>query len=138
MKIVVLDGGTVVGADLSFDCLRPFGEVVIYDRTPKELTTQRIADADIVLTNKVVIDGAVLDACPSVKYVGVFATGYNVIDVAECAKRGIPVCNVPAYSTASEAQMTFALILELTMGVGAHSESVHRGEWSSCPTFAFG
>lgn len=137
MKIVILDGYVVNPGDLSWDCIKQFGEVIYYDRTPKEHTVERIGDADIILLNKVQITDQILAQCPNLKLICLLATGYNVVDCAAAAKRGIPVCNVPGYSTHSVAQFTFALLLELCHHVGLHSDSVHSGEWTACPDFSY-
>ena len=137
MKIVVLDGYTMNPGDLSWDELKSLGECFIYDRTPKELVVTRAADAEIVLTNKVVLDKEVIESLPRLRYIGVLATGYNVIDISEAKKRGIVVTNVPDYSTMSVVQLTFALLLELTHHVGLHSESVRRGDWTKSPDFCY-
>jgi glycerate dehydrogenase len=137
MKIVVLDGYTMNPGDLSWDELKSLGECFIYDRTPKELVVTRAADAEIVLTNKVVLDKEVIESLPRLRYIGVLATGYNVVDVSEAKKRGIVVTNVPDYSTMSVVQLTFALLLELTHHVGLHSESVRRGDWTKSPDFCY-
>lgn len=137
MKIVVLDGHALNPGDLSWDCLRQFGEVTVYDRTPVELVISRIGDADIILLNKVTITAEILDACPSVKLICVLATGYNVVDCAAARQRGIPVCNVPAYGTDAVAQFTFALLLEICHQVGHHDRAVHAGRWADSPDFCF-
>ena len=111
MKIVVLDGYCENPGDLSWDCLNRFGDVTVYDRTPAELIIPRIGDAEIILLNKTPITDKTLAACPSVKLICVLATGYNVVDCDAAKKRGIPVCNVPAYGTAAVAQFTFSLLL---------------------------
>ena len=115
MKLVILDGYTENPGDLSWDGLRELAEVTVYDRTsltdPAQ-TIARIADAEIVLTNKTPLPRAVFEACPNIKMVGVLATGYNVVDIACARERGIPVCNVPAYGTASVSQYAIALLLE--------------------------
>ena len=129
MKIVILDGYALNPGDLSWECLNPFGEVTVYDRTPAELIVPRIGDADIVLLNKTPITKETLSACPSVRLICVLATGYNVVDCDAAKERGIPVCNVPAYGTAAVAQFTFALLLEICHRVGLHSNSVHSGDW---------
>ena len=123
-KIVVLDGYTLCAGELNFDALREFGEVTVYDRVAQEDVAARIGDAQIVLTNKALITAEVMDACPWMEYVGVTATGYNVVDVAEAKRRGIVVTNAPAYSTQAVAQHTFALLLESLSRVGAYSEQV--------------
>ena len=136
MKIVVLDGNALNPGNLSWDCLKQFGEVTVYDRTPEQsMIISRIGQADIITTNKVPIDAAVLDACPSVKLICCLSTGYNVVDIHAAKKRGIPVCNVPAYSTAAVSQFTFALLLELCHRIGHHDEAVHGGRWAACPDF---
>ncbi len=112
MKIVVLDGYTENPGDLSWDGLKALGELTVYDRTPAELTIERIGDAEIIYTNKTVIDEKILTACPGIRFIGVLATGYNVVDVEAAKQRGIPVANVPAYSTTAVSQFTIALLLE--------------------------
>ena len=137
MKIVVLDGHALNPGDLSWDCLHQFGEVTVYDRTPEDLVSSRIGDADIILLNKVVITAEILDKCPSVKLICVLATGYNVVDCDAARLRGIPVCNVPAYGTDAVAQFTFALLLEICHQVGHHDRAVHAGRWADSPDFCF-
>lgn len=140
MKLVILDGYTENPGDLSWDGLRELAEVTVYDRTsltdPAQ-TIARIADAEIVLTNKTPLPRAVFEACPNIKMVGVLATGYNVVDIACARERGIPVCNVPAYGTASVSQYTIALLLEACHHIGHHSDAVHAGRWASCPDWCF-
>ena len=134
MKIVILDGHALNPGDVSWDCFRQFGSLSYYDRTETEAETiERIGDAQIILLNKVPITEAVLAACPDLKLICVLATGYNVVDCKAAAERNVVVCNVPGYSTASVAQFTFALLLELCHRVGLHNESVHQGDWASCP-----
>ena len=138
MKIVILDGYALNPGDLSWDALKKFGTVTYYDRTPTEAEAiQRIGDAEIVLTNKVPITESLLAACPNIRLVCVLATGYNVVDCQAARSRNIPVCNVPSYSTEAVAQFTFALLLELCNQVGLHNQSVHGGEWTSCPDFCY-
>ncbi|PYG85731.1 glycerate dehydrogenase [Ruminiclostridium sufflavum DSM 19573] len=137
MKIVVLDGYTLNPGDLSWDRMRQLGELAVYDRTPPEKTVERIGNADIVLTNKVVLTKEILVKTPSVKYIGVIATGYNVVDIIAAQELGIIVANVPAYSTASVAQLVFAFILELCHHVGEHNRLVHEGEWTNSKDFSF-
>lgn len=137
MKIVILEGHAVNPGDLSWDVLKQFGEVTVCPRTPYEQAAERIGDAPIVLINKTNFDAALMDKCPNLKLICVLATGYNVVDCAAARERGITVCNVPAYSTNSVAQFAFALLLELCHQVGAHSQAVHRGDWSNCPDFCF-
>ena len=136
-KIVVLDGYTENPGDLSWDVLKAYGELAIYDRTPEHLTAERMKDAEIVLTNKTGISGKDMEENPALKFISVLATGYNVVDLAAARKRGITVSNVPAYGTESVAQFTMALLLELCHHVGAHSDSVHQGRWTSCQDFCY-
>ena len=137
MNIVILDGYTLNPGDLSWDGFKALGDITDYDRTAPEDTVSRIGDAPCVITYKVLITKEVMDACPNLRYIGVLATGYNVVDVAEADRRGIIVTNIPAYSTPSVAQMTMALLLEVCMRVGVHSQSVHDGEWGNCPDFSY-
>ena len=137
MKIIVLDGYAANPNDLSWDDLRALGELTVYDRTPADQVIERIGDAQAVYTNKVVIDAAVMDACPNMKFIGVLATGYNVVDVAAARQRGVTVCNIPAYSTDDVVQMTFALLLDICLNVAKHSASVHAGDWTRCPDFTY-
>ena len=137
MKIVILDGFTENPGDLSWKGFEDLGDVTVYDRTTSEQIIERIGDAEAVITNKTPISSVVLEACPSIKYIGVLATGYNVIDVDVAAERGIPVCNIPTYGTTAVAQMVFALLLEVCHHVGAHSDAVKAGEWSRCLDWCF-
>lgn len=137
MKIVNLDGFALNPGDLSWDAIRQFGDLTVYDRTPDDLIAERIGDAEIVLLNKTPITAATLSACPSVKLICVLATGYNVVDCDAAKERGIPVCNVPAYGTAAVAQFAFALLLELCHAVGHHSTAVHSGRWCESKDFCF-
>lgn len=138
MKIVILDGKGLNPGDLSYDCLNPFGEVKVYDKTAnQEDAISRIGSAEIVLTNKTPITEAILNACPRIRYIGVLATGYNVVDCAACSKRGIPVTNVPSYGTAAVAQFTMALLLEVCHRIGLHDHSVHQGDWIRSETFCY-
>ena len=136
-KIIILDGGVANPGDLSWDDLAALGDLTVYDYTAPEDVIPRIGDASIILTNKTVIPADVISACPNLRYIGVLATGYNVIDIAEAKKRGIIVANVPAYSTPTVAQLTMALLLEIALHVGHHSRVVHEGKWSACRDFAF-
>ena len=136
-KIIILDGGVANPGDLSWDDLAALGDLTVYDYTAPEDVIPRIGDASIILTNKTVISADVMAACPNLRYIGVLATGYNVIDIAEAKKRGIIVANVPAYSTPTVAQLTMALLLEIALHVGHHSRVVHEGKWSACRDFAF-
>jgi len=138
MKIVILDGYAINPGDLSWEPFSQFGEVTYYDRTICEADTiQRIGDAQIVLLNKTPITEAVINACTNIQLICVLATGYNVVDCAAAAKRGIPVCNVPGYGTTAVAQFTFGLLLELCHKIGHHDQVVHDGKWSRCPDFCF-
>ncbi len=137
MKIVVLDGYALNPGDLSWDCLNQFGSIAVYDRTESALAAQRIGDAEIVLTNKTPITEDLLMACPSVRLICFLATGYIVVDCEAARTRGIPVCNVPAYGTNAVAQFTFSLLLEICNRVGLHDDSVHNGDWSTCPDFCY-
>lgn len=137
MKIVILDGHVENPGDLSWEPLARLGEVTVYERTAPSDVIARIGDAPIVITNKTVITREIFDACPAIRYVGVLATGYNVVDIAAAKERGIIVTNVPAYSTQAVAQFTMALLLEICHHVGRHSDSVHAGKWSACQDFAY-
>ena len=140
MKIVVLDGYTENPGDLSWSRLEELGEFIVYDRsslTDEDEAIARIGEAEIVITNKTPITKRVLDSCPSIRYIGVLATGYNVVDYVYAAKKGIPVTNVPGYGTDTVAQFTFALLLEICHRVAHHSEAVHAGRWEQSPDFCF-
>ena len=138
MKIVILDARALNPGDLSYDCINQFGDVTLYERTETEAETiQRIGDSEIILVNKVPITETVLAACPNIKLICVQATGYNIVDCEACARRGIPVTNVPAYGTAAEAQFTMALILELCHRGGLHNHSVHQGDWIKSTNFCY-
>ena len=139
MKIVILDGYTENPGDLSWDALRAFGDLTVYERTPYEDAeiARRIGDAEVVFTNKCPIRRAVIDACPDLRYISVLATGYNIVDVAYAAERGIPVSNVPTYGTAAVGQFAIALLLEICHHVAYHSEAVHAGRWASNPDWCF-
>jgi len=137
MKIVVLDGHALNPGDLSWDGLRKLGECQVYDRTMAADTLQRCQDAHIAITNKVIFDRTTIAALPTLKCIGVTATGYNIIDVAAAAEHGVIVTNVPTYSTRSVAQMVFALLLELAQHVGDHAQSVRAGRWSRSADFCY-
>lgn len=137
MKIVVLDGHTLNPGDLCWDGLARLGDCTVFDNTSAEDVVGRAVDADVVITNKVRLRAETLDRLPRLKYVGVLATGYDVVDVAHARTKGIPVCNIPTYGTTSVAQTTFALILELCHHVQDHSDAVRRGEWSNSRDFCF-
>ncbi len=137
MKIVVLDGYTENPGDLSWGGLEKLGSLTVYDRTPAQEIVSRIGDAEIVITNKTPIGKQTLDACPAVRYIGVLATGYNVVDVDAAKEKGIPVCNIPTYGTTAVAQMTFALLLEICHHVGSHSMAVKNGDWTGNQDWCF-
>ncbi|MCQ2420050.1 MAG: D-2-hydroxyacid dehydrogenase [Clostridia bacterium] len=140
MKIVILDAYCVNPGDLNWDDLKQFGELTVYDRTPvtdDDEIIRRISDSDIVLTNKTPISRRILSACPSVKLISVLATGYNIVDCEAARELGVTVCNTPSYSTASVAQHTFALLLEICQHTAHHSAAVYEGKWSDCDDFCF-
>ena len=144
MKIVELDGYAANPGDISWqqweNIVAPDGttcEFVVYDRTPANLVVERAKDADIAITNKVVFSDEVMAQLPHLRYIGVLATGYNVVDVEAAHRRGIVVTNIPAYSTASVAQLAIAHLLHITNNIAAHDAAVHHGQWSSCPDFSF-
>lgn len=137
MKICVLDGFTTNPGDLSWDWLYDCGDCTVYDRTPAELIAERCEDCDIIITNKTPLRRELLETLSELKYVGLLSTGYNIVDWEYCKEKGIPVCNIPSYSTSAVAQLVFALILEHTNAVAVHSASVHDGEWSACKDFCY-
>ena len=137
MNIVILDSEAVNPGDLSWDCLNQFGTLTIYSRTAPADTVSRIGGNQIVITNKVPIDAQILHACPEIRLICCLSTGYNVVDIQTARNMGIPVCNVPAYSTEAVAQFTIALLLELCHRIGHHDRAVHAGKWASCPNFCF-
>ena len=137
MKIVILDGYTENPGDLSWDGFQQLGELQVYDRTPPQEVASRIGDAEIVLLNKTPLSRETLDACPNIRYIGVLATGFNVVDTRAARERGIVITNVPSYGTAIVSQFTFALLLELCHHVGKHWDSVIAGEWSACPDYCY-
>lgn len=137
MKLVVLDGYTLNPGDLTWDGIKQFGNLEVHDRTPEHLIVERCQSAEIIFTNKTPLRESVLSQLPDLKYIGVLATGYNVVDVDYAKQRGIQVANVPGYGTASVVQMTFALLLELCQHVQRHSDSVFEGGWSSSPDFCY-
>jgi len=137
MKIVVLDGFTLNPGDLDWDGLEALGECEIHDRSAPEQVVPRAREAEVVLTNKTVVTAEAMEQLPKLRYLGVLATGYNVVDVDAARARRIPVCNVPTYGTRSVAQMTFALLLELTQHVGHHAATVREGRWVRSPDFCY-
>lgn len=136
-KIVILDGYTENPGDLSWEGFEKLGETTVYDRTSAEDIVSRIGDAEIVYTNKTPITRETLEKCPSVKYIGVLATGYNVVDVSAAKEKGIPVTNIPTYGTDAVGQFAIALLLEICHHVAHHDAAVHAGRWSECPDFCF-
>lgn len=137
MNIVVLDGYTANPGDLNWDKLQELGECTIYERTAPDEVLERAAGAEVLLTNKVVLNSETIAALPDLKYIGVLATGYNVVDIAAARERGIIVTNIPAYSTPSVGQMVFAHILNITQQVRHYSEKVTQGDWSKSSDFCF-
>lgn len=137
MKIVVLDGYTENPGDLSWSGFEALGELTVYDRTPVETIIERIGDAEAVIINKTPISAEVLNACPGIRYVGVLATGYNVVDVKAAKEKGVTVTNIPAYGTASVAQFAFALLLEICHHVAHHSNAVYEGRWENNADWCF-
>jgi glycerate dehydrogenase len=137
MKIVILDAYTANPGDLSWDGLQAIGDVTVYDRTRPEETVQRCAGAEIVLTNKVIIGKAEMEQLPQLKYVGVLATGYNVVDIETAHQRGITVTNVPAYSTESVAQMVFSHLLTVTNRTEHYAVQNREGRWTENPDFSY-
>ena len=138
MKITILDGFTVNPGDLDWGILEPYGSVTVYDRTDSDTESiERIGNSEVVLVNKTPLPASVIEACPSIRMIGMLATGYNIVDVEACAKRGIPVTNVPSYGTAAVAQFTMALMLEMCHRIGLHNHSVHQGDWANAETFCY-
>jgi glycerate dehydrogenase len=137
MKLVVLDGYTLNPGDLNWEGIKKFGNLEVHDRTAESLIVERCKGAEIIFTNKTPLRESVLSQLPDLKYIGVLATGYNVVDVDYAKTRGIAVANVPGYGTASVVQMTFALLLELCQHVQSHSDSVRQGDWASSPDFCY-
>ena len=139
MKIVVLDGYAENPGDLSWEGLKQFGEVTVYDRTPyaEEEIIRRIGDAEAVFTNKCPVSRRTIESCRNLKFISVLATGYNIVDTKYAAERGIPVSNIPTYGTASVAQFAIALLLEICHHVQHHTDEVHKGRWASNPDWCF-
>ena len=137
MKITVLDGNALNPGDLSWSPVEKFGNLTVYPRTSPEDVVSRIGDSDAILLNKINITEDVLSKCPNLKYIGVQATGYNVIDLEACRKHNVVVTNVPSYSTAGVAQMTFTYITQFASLSQMHSESVKNGDWVKCPDFCY-
>jgi glycerate dehydrogenase len=141
MKIVILDGYTENPGDLSWDGFKNLGDLLVYDRSPQgfpvDLIVQRIGNAETVITNKTPISREILDHCPSIAYIGVLATGYNVVDCEAARERSIPVTNIPTYGTASVGQFAIALLLEICHRIGHHDGAVKDGRWENCEDFCF-
>ena len=140
MKIVILDGYTVNPGDLSWEGFAALGRLTVYDRTPfhdEAEILRRIGDAEIVYTNKTPLTKAIIDRAPGLKYIGVLATGYNVVDLQAAKARGIPVSNTPAYGTQAVGQFAIALLLEICSRVGQHAQAVREGRWQNAPDFCF-
>ncbi len=137
MKIVVLDSYALNPGDLSWNWLEKLGDCEIHHRTPADKILERCEGADIVLTNKTPLTGETLEKLNNLKYIALLSTGYNIVDCEKAREMGIPVSNIPSYSTNAVAQLTFSLILEITNAVGIHSESVKNGDWSGCPDFCY-
>lgn len=137
MKIVVLDGYTLNPGDLSWKGFEDLGEFECFDRTPEDKIISRIGGAEIVITNKTPITEETIKACPAIKYIGVLATGYNVVDVDSAAEKGIPVCNIPTYGTSAVSQFVFAHLLNICHHVQDHSNSVFNGDWQNSPDFCY-
>lgn len=139
MKLVVLDGYTENPGDLSWDALRRFGELTVYERTSDDQSevAERIKGADIVVANKTPIRAEVINSAGALKYITILATGYDIVDVAAARARGIPVSNVPSYGTAAVAQFAIAMLLEICHHVAHHSETVHAGRWESCADWCY-
>ncbi|WP_211296713.1 D-2-hydroxyacid dehydrogenase [Polaribacter butkevichii] len=139
MNLVVLDGYTLNPGDLSWDGLKQFGDLKVYDRTTFKTETiiKNIGNATVVFTNKTPLTKSILEKIPTIKYIGVLATGYNVVDVEYAKEHGITVTNIPAYSTRSVAQFTMGLLLEMCHNIGNHNAAVQNGEWLTSPDFTF-
>lgn len=137
MKIVVLDGYTENPGDLSWSAIEVLGELMVYDRTPEEKILERIGDAGAVYTNKTPITRETLAGCPNLRFVGVLATGYNVVDVVAAHEYGIAVANIPAYGTAAVGQFAIAMLLEICHHIGHHDQAVHAGRWEENADWCF-
>jgi glycerate dehydrogenase len=137
MRLVILDGYCLNPGDLSWDALREFATVEVHDRTPADQVVARVGDAQLAMTNKSLMPAETLRRLPGLRYIGVLATGYNIVDVRAARDQGIIVANIPTYGTASVAQFAFALLLELCHRTGMHSDAVRAGEWSNNPDWCF-
>lgn len=136
-KIVILDGYVANSGDLSWDALKELGELTVYDRTAPDEVVARAKDAEAIYTNKVLITDELMGELPDLKFIGVLATGYNNVDIEAAKRRGITVCNVPAYSTDSVAQLVFAHLLHIINTIGDYAASVNRGEWAGNRDFSY-
>lgn len=136
-EIVVLDGYTLNPGDLSWDAVSSLGNLTVYDRTPGDKIAERIGNAQIILTNKTPLTKQVIEQCPNIRYIGVLATGYNVVDVKAAQEKGITVTNIPTYGTSAVAQYAIALLLEICHHIGAHSQSVKSGQWTASEDFCY-
>lgn len=137
MKIVILDGYTENPGDLSWKGFEKIGDLTVYDRTDQKDILDRIKDAEIVITNKTPLSSEIINACDKMKYIGILATGYNVVDIVAAKKRNVSVTNIPTYGTAAVAQFAIALLLEICHHVWHHSETVHAGKWTHNPDFCY-
>ena len=140
MKIVILDGYTLNPGDLDWQGIKDFGDLTVYDRTSladEDEIISRISDAEIVFTNKTPIRKNTINSCPNIKFIGVLATGYDIVDVDVAREKGIPVSNIPTYGTASVGQFAIALLLEICHHIGHHNQAVHEGRWESNPDWCF-
>jgi glycerate dehydrogenase len=137
MKIVVLDGYTLNPGDISWEGLEALGDLTVYDRTPQEQIAQRIEGAEVVLTNKTPLTRSLFEQVRSIRFVGVLATGYNVVDIAAASEYGVVVTNIPTYGTAAVAQFAIALLLEVCHHIGHHHATVQAGVWTRCPDFCY-
>lgn len=137
MKITILDGAVENPGDLSWEALAALGDLTVYDYTAPEEILPRIGDAPIILTNKTPITRQTMDECPNLRYIGVLATGFNVIDIAAAKEKGIVVANVPSYGTQAVAQFVMAQLLEICHRIGHHNDAVQQGRWTACRDFSF-
>ncbi len=137
MKMVILDGGVINPGDLSWDGFSSFANVITYDRTNADEIVERAKDAEIIITNKTPLSAKTIEQLPNLRYIGLVATGYDVVDIEAAAKRNIPVCNVVAYGVDTVAQHVMALLLELTRAISAHSDTVKAGQWNKCDDWCY-
>ncbi len=137
MKIVILDGYTENPGDLSWEAFEAMGELTVYDRTPADKIIERIGNAEAVIVNKTPVSKDTMNACSNIKYIGVLATGYNVVDTVTAGEKGITVTNIPTYGTAAVGQFAMGLLLEVCHHIGHHDKAVHEGRWEQCPDWCF-